>query len=327
MPIFAARWLSLPPLILMLLLGGWDAPAQAAPLRFFALGDIPYTDTQERVLESLFATAVSQKTPFLVHVGDIKGGGEPCTDDQLDRIAKVFRAQPVPVIYAPGDNEWTDCHRLRAGGQDPLERLGRLRQVFFATPEVLRLARLGRLDRLKGRRGADFPELYAFMREGVMFVVLHVVGSNNNYRKGQARAIAEFQQRDRANLDLLQAATVLAKQRRARAMVLFFHADPLFENAKPTKGFAPIRKALVRLLSEYPGPVLLVHGDTHRFRHDHPLLDPGTGQPLERFTRAEVPGSPLVGGLWISIDPENPEAPFGVESVYPAAMPFSLGLD
>ena len=27
------------------------------------------------------------------------------------------------LIYTPGDNEWTDCHRLLAGAYDPLERL------------------------------------------------------------------------------------------------------------------------------------------------------------------------------------------------------------
>src|SRR5690606_35598316 len=41
------------------------------------------------------------------------------------------------LVYTPGDNEWTDCHRSRAGGFDPLERLAALRSLFFARGEAL----------------------------------------------------------------------------------------------------------------------------------------------------------------------------------------------
>ncbi len=306
-------------LLLLLLFAGVSFPGQAEPLRFFAVGDIPYRDAEKDLLASLFDAAVTQHTPFLVHLGDIKAGSTPCTDAGLDEIAGIFRAQPVPVVYSPGDNEWTDCHRLQAGNLDPLKRLDRLREVFFARPDVLRLGQLGEVRRLKGGLGSAYPEVYSFMRDGVMFVVLHVVGSNNNHRKGNEEAIAEFHRRNEADLDLLHRSAELARQRKARALVLLFHADPLFEQTKPPKGFAPIRKALVRLMSEYPGPVLLIHGDSHTFRHDHPLSDPETGTPLARFTRVEVPGSPFVGGLWITIDPDAVE-PIGVEPVYASAL-------
>ena len=35
------------------------------------------------------------------------------------------------MIYVPGDNEWTDCHRANNGGYDPLERLAFLRAMFY----------------------------------------------------------------------------------------------------------------------------------------------------------------------------------------------------
>ena len=57
--------------------------------------------------------------------------------------ADLFRSLPVPVLYTPGDNEWTDCHRRRAGGFDPRERLTRLRQMFYDESSVLRLDQLG----------------------------------------------------------------------------------------------------------------------------------------------------------------------------------------
>jgi hypothetical protein len=45
--------------------------------------------------------------------------------------------------------------------------------------------------------------------------------------------------------------------------------------------------------------VLLVHGDTHRFRVDSPLRDPASGAPVANFTRMEVFGSP--GMNWVRI--------------------------
>jgi hypothetical protein len=53
--------------------------------------------------------------------------------------------------------------------------------------------------------------------------------------------------------------------------------------------------------------VILIHGDTHRYRVDHPLLDPATRKPLERFTRIESFGSPFVDWIRVSVDPADPK--------------------
>jgi len=47
------------------------------------------------------------------------------------QISAGFSTLPIPVVYTPGENEWTDCHRANNGAYDPLERLSALRQVFF----------------------------------------------------------------------------------------------------------------------------------------------------------------------------------------------------
>ncbi|MBK5966375.1 hypothetical protein CCR95_20380 [Thiocystis minor] len=306
-------------ILFLVLLGCATTPVSAAPLRFFATGDAPYAPAEIPPLQRLFAAAITQRTPFLVHIGDIKDGSTPCTDASLKDIAELFRAQPVPVVYTPGDNEWTDCHREKAGGFDPRERLARLRDVFFEDPEVLRLAALGvsPLDRWDGV--STYPEIYSFLREQVLFVALHVVGSDNGYREDDPAAIAEFERRDKANLDALRHATRLANARGARAMVLLFHANPHFHKTRSPHGFDATRRALVQLMAEYAGPVLLIHGDTHSYKHDRPLIDPGTGQPFARFVRAEVPGSPVVGGIWVSVDPDADE-PFDIEEVYPMSL-------
>lgn len=298
------------------------SPAWAGTLQFFAVGDLPYLPAEADQLRDLFDRAVAEGTPFLIHVGDIKAGKAPCSDANLFEIAGIFRAQPVPVVYTPGDNEWTDCHREGAGAHDPLVRLARVREVFYGDEGVLRLDRLG-AERATGDDRLAYPENIAFMREDILFVTLHIVGSNNGYRAGDPAAVAEFEARDAANLRFLREAAVLANVRDAHAMVLMFQANPLFANpllegAGPPHGFVGFQRALVDLMGVYPGPVLAIHGDTHRFKHDRPLIDPATGEPFSRFVRTEVPGSPLVGGLWIDIDPQGDE-PFGITQVYPVS--------
>ena len=307
-PTFGARLLAI--VCLCLSTGG----AIGQPLRFFAVGDLPYYESEKRPLADLLAAAAAQHPPFLVHLGDIKHGSAPCTDANLVEMAALFRDQPVPVIYTPGDNEWTDCYRAAAGGLNPLTRLKRVREVFFDDPLVLRMTELG-----VTRQGPEFPELAFFSHSGVMLVALHVVGSNNGFDRRRPEAVAELEQREAANHALLRRAITAAKGQGARAVVLMFQANPLFERGSGPRGFRRLKADLNRLTAEFSGPVLVLHGDTHRFRRDHPLIDPATGRPFERLTRVEVPGSPTVGGVWITVDPDATE-PVVAEPVYAVSL-------
>lgn len=101
-------------------------------------------------------------------------------------------------------------------------------------------------------------------------------------------------------------------------MVLFFHANPLFERADPEPGFVPFLDDLARLLERYSGPVLAVHGDTHRFQFNRPLKRSdraGGGNGAARLWRLEVPGSPFLGGVWVAVT-DDPTHPFEIEVVY-----------
>lgn len=317
-----ARVLSIAALLIAPAVLGQGAPAPpagvttraSAPLRFFAVGDLPYGASEVAPLRALLAAAAAQHPPFIVHVGDIKSGGSRCSDEQLLGIAALFRAVPVPLVYTPGDNEWTDCHRPTAGWLDPRARLERVREVFYRDPTVLRLDALG-----VTRAGKRFPEIYGFVLDRVLFVALHVVGSDNGRAPRDPAAMAEFTARDAANRALLGRMLASAPGRQARALVLMVQADPLFDRAQGSPGLRVFKDQLVALMGQFAGPVLLIHGDTHWYRHDHPLLDPVRGTPFQRFTRVEVPGSPIVGGVWITVDPPAAE-PFRAEPVYATSL-------
>jgi hypothetical protein len=84
----------------------------------------------------------------------------------------------VPLIYVPGDNEWTDCRRLAAGGFDPVERLQKLRELFFADAALARTERRWRSN----NRPAATRSICAGGSGPVLFVSLNVPGPNNQFR-------------------------------------------------------------------------------------------------------------------------------------------------
>ena len=291
-------------------------PVQPAPLRFFALGDTPYSEGEFVQLEGLLTEVGKARPAFLIHVGDIKSGRSACTDAYTARIAALFRSLPVPLAYTPGDNEWTDCGRT---GGDPRERLAALRRDFYADPSVLRLAQLGAVH-----PDPAYPENYWFLAGGALFAAVHVVGSDNGLQRNEPDARAEWTARSTANRALLERAVQAAQVAGAGALVVFFQGDPQFGASAANPGFAPLLEDLVWLLQAFPGRILVIHGDNHRYILDQPLQDPATGQPAPRLTRLEVPGSPVVAGVWVTYDPDGME-PFRFDRTYPSVVPDGVG--
>ncbi len=70
-------------------------------------------------------------------------------------------------------------------------------------------------------------------------------------------------------------------------------------------GFDRFLAALAEEAKAYARPVVLIHGDSHRFVHDQPLVDQA-GQKVANVTRVETFGSPDVGWVEVTIDPKDP---------------------
>jgi hypothetical protein len=261
----------------------------AAELRFFASGDVPYGPFSAWTYRGLLAEAGGQNPDFLIHVGDFKSGNSVCGDGSIESIRSLFAEQAVPLVYTPGDNDWADCHRPLAGGFRPLERLARLRERLFADDGVLKLGRLG-----VERPDAARPEQYLFERQRVLFVSLHLVGSNNNRREKDEESMREFREREQSVLDLLGQAFARVRAASLDALVLMFHADPMFERARPHPAYSRFLRALQAEVAQTAVPILAIHGDRHVYRLDHPLVDAASGRPFANFTRLQVPGAPLV---------------------------------
>ena len=100
----------------------------------------------------------------------------------------------------------------------------------------------------------------------------------------------------------------LAKKNGHAAVFVAIQADPRFERASrrpdnAADGYAQFRQELLAHTLSFGKPVILVHGDTHRYRVDQPLVDPATHKPVENFTCIESFGSPFVDWINVSVDP------------------------
>lgn len=253
------------------------------PFTFVALGDMPYGEPAKVYppFKALIGQINALKPAFTVHVGDTKSGSTPCSDKMLLDQLDFMNSFDAPLVYTPGDNEWTDCHRWTAGRFDPIERLAFLRKHYFSRgPQSLGKA-LMKLERqsdlMKGFK--EYPENARFVKEGVHFITAHVVGSNNNFQVRDGRAIAEFFARDKANVAWLNAGFDKAIAEKAKALVLAIHADmftPGFFRAKKeafsgASGFKRFGDALIKKAAAFKKPVLLIYGDSHKYRITRPF--------------------------------------------------------
>ena len=301
------------------LLAGPAAWSQA--FSFTALGDLPYgPDAKAGPPYRALIAAINRSQPaFSIHVGDIKSGSTVCSDEEFKRQWDHFARFEAAVVYTPGDNEWTDCHRPNNGGYDPEERLQALRKLFFTPGRSL-----GQKPLALQSQSALMPAYPAFvenqrwMHQQVMFVTVHLVGGGNQWDKREPRSQAEFKRRDQANVAWLRDSFAQAKAQGARAMVVSMQANPLglfslFGRIASDSGFhASINETVLPLASEAAFPVLLIHGDTHTFRWDSPFDHPG--QSLRPLMRLEVPGGQDVRAVRVQVDLGQPQ-PFSVSLI------------
>ena len=284
-------------------------PPAPGGFRFAVMGDTPYNAREERAFVAMIARLDREPIAFAIHVGDIKAGGNaPCTDEVFLRRKADFERSAHPIVLTPGDNDWTDCRRASNGAMDPIERLARLREIFFAGAFALGREKLATRAQtqciappIPGCGCAAHPENRSWVRSGVVFATVNVPGSNDNVGYDAAND-AEARCRGEANREWLEEAARLAQQPDARGLVVALQADPW---AAKTPVYAPLLRHVAAIARRLGKPVLFVHGDTHTYRLDNPFRD-AAGAPIDNLTRLETYGSPFVGWVEVTVDPADP---------------------
>jgi hypothetical protein len=114
-----------------------------------------------------------------------------------------FSTFKQPLVWLPGDNDWTDCWgRYGAGtsapgADDPIERLQHERALFASTDYSLGQKKI-RLTRQSSEGGqyAQYVENVRWKYGPVVYLGVNVQGSNDNYPyagvDGESRPQAEI---------------------------------------------------------------------------------------------------------------------------------------
>ncbi|NNF06853.1 MAG: metallophosphoesterase [Candidatus Eisenbacteria bacterium] len=280
------------------------APVPEGCFAFAVFGDGPYRAWEEGRYKRLIEEVNSQDLAWFLHVGDIIW--YPCDEETYrDRLEKMNRIAH-PVIYTPGDNEWTDCHEAYPGKYDPLGRLELLREVFFSNPERSHGQRPIVLETQSNVLGyEEFPENQRWAHGGFEFATIHIVGSGNGteaFTKRTEANDAEVQRRTAAAVAWMGETFERARLKSAKGVVIAMHADPDFEEFPGTWGYDAVLSKLAAEAERFSGPVLLIHGDNHEYLFDQPLNSLQTGEKLENFFRLETMGSPDIGWVRVVID-------------------------
>ncbi len=238
---------------------------------------------------------------LVMHLGDIKSGSTQCSDAYFSLVKDWFNGTngkgpglADPLVYTPGDNEWTDCHRANNGahvptsnGTLPAGRLEALRGVFYPVPgQTLGAGAPRTLVTQATTSGfATFVENTMWTDADVQFGVVHVVGSNNG-------ALPWFTQAGQTPQSPAQVANQAAELAARRAAALAW-VDTIFDTAiadgregvvigmqadtwdTSAAGFLGETDAIVAKIAQrtlaYGKPVLLLQGDSHTYKIDNPL--------------------------------------------------------
>ncbi len=297
---------------------GQDKPGHYS---FAVIGDIPYGAAQVEAFPGWVDQINDGDADLVLHVGDIKNGSSRCDTSYFEMIRTQFDRFQAPVVYTPGDNEWTDCHRPNNGAYDPYERLDTIRDVFFDRPGIT----MGRAQKVADQADRGFPENVSLRRQGVSMAVVHVVGSNNGLAPWtgatapNVEQLIEEEARMSASIDLVQDTFATAHQRRDRAVAIFLQAD-MFDPGNPldgswdTSAFNELVQVITEESAAFDGDVYLFDGDSHVYTEDHPLAEGsvwldhyGVEGSADNLTRVTVDGSNN-NTNWLKVTVNRPRA-------------------
>ena len=256
-------------LILPAVLLAPGAVLRAETFEFVTLGDTAYNLEKDLpVYERLIASINDAQPAFSIHVGDT-WGALPCTEENHRWIQGWFDKFAHPLIYTPGDNEWTDCRkpevldayirfvRKEATAEDmqllvsvqqldnafaatsyadTVASLATIRKVFFARPESQGQITIPLTRQADVSDFDDLVENVSWQRDGVHFATVSVPGSQMGFMINDPVRANEAVARNRANVEWIKSAFAAAEEQNAKAVVIVMHAS-IFMN-RHGNGFA-----------------------------------------------------------------------------------------
>ena len=287
------------------------------PRSLAVYGDAPYgtkpSDDAQVVATPTFISAVNADPAVstVIQVGDIHSGKTYCTEAYNRQVFTLWTAFADPLVYTPGDNEWSDCHKVAEGGGaynpttgaidyvldgagkpvdyaggDPLANLGLVRSMFFANPgRTLGGVRKRVLSQpactgKKNPTDKAFVENVMWKDSRILFVTINLPGGSNNDQDiwygaptlSEAQA-HEIAARSAADLRWLDVAFDRASKGNVAGVVIIAQAD-MWDPEKGVAhqaGYEPFVQNIASHTLALRKPVLMFNGDSHVYQSSNPL--------------------------------------------------------
>ena len=284
-------------------------------LQFALIGDNPYGDDNVFKYEKLIEDINSSDVSWVIHLGDMKNGRSSCSDEKFLSLYELNSKFHMPFVLTPGDNDWFDCRRESAGSWGRMNRLNKLREIFFQEDHPLEAETQSETSVY-----SEFVENALWVQEDILFATVHLVGVSG--REGGLDLHGYIQD---AAVEWLQTIFKRAREKNVRAVFVATQADIFPYSVEPDwlklecpscnfirKYYEPFYEALKQELSNFDNQVLLAVGDTHIFRVDKPLYD--KNQLVTNFTRVEVFGSKQVH--WVKVNLSESDGVFVIEQEF-----------
>lgn len=248
---------------------GWLGFARAAvgePLIFSAMGCGPYTPPDRPACAFYIQQENRERTAeFMVHLGDVfkmplvkkQEAGEPPGADKMPTESDyrqtadlLTKGNTIPTWIVPGDNEWNDL-------EDPSQGWEWWQRHYAKFEEKFKPA-------WKTERQPERSENFAFVRKGVVFIGINLVG-------GRVHDSSEWAQRLPQVAAWIKEVLSRPSLTDVRAAVVFCQANPFaIKTGEPKDKFtafiAPFRQAA----ADWKKPLLLLHSDGHKWIDDQP---------------------------------------------------------
>jgi hypothetical protein len=253
---------------------GFAGAAAAEPVIFSAMGCGPYT-LPDRPAAAFYVRQENRErtSEFMVHLGDVfkkpqvkkpepdaakkADLNEPLPPDQQPTEAEyrhtadlLTDGNTIPTWIVPGDNEWNDL-------EDPVQGWKWWQKYYFEFEERFQPS-------WKTERQRERPENFAFLRKGVVFIGINLVG-------GRVHDASEWAVRLPQDAAWIKEVLTRPSMTDVRAAVVFCQANPLVLKAgdpkdKFTSFLVPFRQAA----ADWKKPLLFLHSDGHKWIDDQP---------------------------------------------------------
>ena len=233
-------------------------------LVFSVMGDVPRSDEEKIILqEQINKHNELSQSQFVFHLGDIKSGNTPCTENNYELVADYLKQLKAPVFIIPGDNEWNDC-------EYPDQAWDYWNKYFLSFDQNWKMT-------FDVQRQNNYEVNSAFVQKNVLFIALNLVG-------GRIHNQIEW--------DMMQnnAAEWINKNIQKKgvlATVILIQANPDIKHKLFMDQFIP-------LIEDFEKPVLLIHGDGHHWIYDEAWQVPN-------LTRVQVDKGGIADPLQVTV--------------------------